>query len=153
MYEISRQNWGFWVRYEGQVVAGLISADHRPDGVEFVTPDEFSLQVAVMDRPKDYVIASHLHLPVERALTGTQEVLVVKSGELRADLYSETQDYLCSIICRKGDVLILNSGGHGFFATSDCLFVEVKQGPYVAQKDKEVFPGIHNSVEVVKVVN
>lgn len=152
-YELSQEDWGFWVLHQGEPIAGLIRGDHEPSGVEFVTPNDFRLQVAVMNRPFGYVIPSHVHLPVERALTGTQEVLIIKRGELRADLYTSERAYLCSVVCRKDDVLILNSGGHGFEATSDCLFFEVKQGPYVAEKDKEIFPGVPEHGIQQKVVN
>jgi hypothetical protein len=104
-----------------------------------VTPDEFGLQVAVMERPKGYSIPAHEHLPVPRATVGTQEVLLIRQGTLRADLFSSERDYLASVQLSAGDAIILNSGGHGFFASEDCLFLEVKQGPYVEGKDKVIF--------------
>lgn len=152
-YEVIQENWGIWVMHEGVQVAGLISGRHKPEGVEFVTPNDFRLQVAVMNRPSGYEIPSHVHLPVERALTGTQEVLIIKSGSLRADLYTAEREYLCSVLCGSDDVLILNSGGHGFVASEDCLFIEVKQGPYVAEKDKELFDSVSQSPENIKVIN
>jgi hypothetical protein len=69
---------------------------------------------------------------------GTQEVLIIRQGALRADLFSEDRQYLASVDLGPGDAIVLNSGGHGFFASEDCLFIEVKQGPYVEGKDKEI---------------
>jgi hypothetical protein len=92
-----------------------------------------------MERTRGYSIPSHEHLPVPRATVGTQEVLLIRQGTLRADLYSPDRDYLASIELNAGDAIILNSGGHGFYASEDCLFIEVKQGPYVEGKDKVIF--------------
>lgn len=137
--EIIKVSWGFWVNYDSATLAGVIRSGYRPRGPAFVTPNEFGLQVAVMERPKGYSIPSHEHLPVPRATVGTQEVLLIRQGTLRADLFSESREYLASVELGPGDAIILNSGGHGFFASEDCLFIEVKQGPFVEGKDKEVF--------------
>ncbi len=136
---LSQTPWGFWLNLNDTVIAGVIRADFRPGSASFVTPEEFGLQVAVMERPKGYSIPSHEHLPVPRATVGTQEVLLIRQGTLRADLFSPERDYLASVELNAGDAIILNSGGHGFFASEDCLFLEVKQGPFVEGKDKEIF--------------
>ena len=119
-------------------MAGVIRSEFKPNDLEFVTPNDFGLQVAVMNRPAGYEIPSHEHIPVDRALVGTQEVLLIRAGQLRADLYDK-RAYVGSIRLGPGDTIILNSGGHGFVASEDCLFVEVKQGPYVEGRDKEIF--------------
>ena len=142
MHNLIRESWGFWIENDGEIVAGVIRASFHPSGVEFVTPNDFGLQVAVMSRETGYEIPSHSHLPVPRALVGTKEVLLIRAGILRADLYSSSEEYLCSVELEVGDLIILNSGGHGFVASSDCLFVEVKQGPFVEGKDKTLIPSI-----------
>lgn len=135
--------WGYWIRKGSQDLAGVVRATFDPKGAEFVSPPSHSLQVAIMRRHSDYEIPSHEHLPVGRATVGTQEVLIIKSGILRVDLYY-SRSYVGSLQVRAGEVLILVSGGHGFVAVEDCTFVEVKQGPYVAAKDKEIFPSAVN---------
>lgn len=149
----AREDWGFWVLHGGKTIAGVIRASYSPESVSFVTPDTFGLQVAVMSRPAGYQIPAHFHLPVPRDLVGTQEVLLIRRGKLRADLFDEGQEYLGSVELGQGDVIILNSGGHGFQASEDCLFIEVKQGPYVPGKDKEVFEssvGVTLEPEVIR---
>ena len=144
----SETPWGFWIESPSGVLAGVIRANFVPKSVEFVTPNDFGLQVAVMNRPAAYEIPSHDHLPVDRALVGTQEVLLIRSGQLRADLY-DNRDYIGSVRLCAGDTIVLNSGGHGFVASEDCLFVEVKQGPYVEGRDKEIFvSSLHAGQEV-----
>lgn len=132
-------NWGFWVSQGETQIAAIVRASYRPSGAAFVTPDSFGLQVAVMNRSKGHKIPSHHHLPVPRSLVGTQEVLLIRQGVLRADLFDDEAQYLGSVELFEGDMIVLNSGGHGFEASEDCLFVEVKQGPFVEGHDKVVF--------------
>jgi hypothetical protein len=145
-------SWGFWVLSEGNVIAGVVSPSFVPKGPCFVTPPEFGLQVAVMERPAFHRIPSHFHLPVPRSLVGTQEVILVRQGKLRSDLFDDDSKYLGSVILGPGELLILNSGGHGFEATEDCLFIEVKQGPYVEGKDKEIFPNTVGSETPIRLI-
>jgi hypothetical protein len=131
--------WGFWVIYESIVLAGVVRERFDEEGVSFVTPNEFSLQVAVMKRSKGHKIPSHFHPPVQRAIEGTQEVLIINRGKLRADLFNRSNEYVVSVELFSGDMLILYSGGHGFLASEDCKFFEVKQGPFIEGADKEIF--------------
>ena len=47
-----------------------------------------------MSRPKDYVIAPHVHKPVLREVHYTKEVLFIKSGLVSVDFYDEEQKYI-----------------------------------------------------------
>ena len=131
--------WGFWVSNNDAYLAGVVRSSFAPHGAAFITPDSFGLQLAVMDRPKGHKVPSHHHLPVPRSLVGTQEVLLIRRGSLRADLFDDEANYLGSVELLEGDMIVLNSGGHGFEASEDCLFVEVKQGPFVEGHDKVIF--------------
>jgi hypothetical protein len=152
MQQKKTTDWGFWVETESLTLAGVIRANYRPGGPGFVTPNEFGLQVAVMERPQGYSIPSHEHLPVPRATVGTQEVLLIRQGTLRADLFDTQRQYVGSVELRAGDAIILNTGGHGFFASDDCLFIEVKQGPYVEGKDKEIFSNSVGSETPIRLI-
>jgi hypothetical protein len=69
-------------------------------------------------------------------------VIILKQGKLRVDFYDNKKEYLESYILKAGDVMLLESGGHGFVALEDIEMVEVKQGPYVEDMDKDRFDGI-----------
>lgn len=121
------------------LLALVINYEQHGPGVHFVTPNELQQQVAVMKRPKGEEIAAHSHLPVPRSVKGTQEVLIILDGAIRADIYDDNREFVQSETLTGGDVIVLVSGGHGFTILEDCEFIEVKQGPYVPGKDKEVF--------------
>ena len=129
---------------KNKTLAYLIRNDHKCDGIDFITPDDYSQQVAYMHHPAGKVIAAHVHNPVHRSVLFTQEVLFIKKGKLRVDFYDEYEDYLESRILNPGDVLLLVSGGHGFKALEELEMIEVKQGPYAGDNDKTRFQGIED---------
>lgn len=135
--------------HESKLLSVIIRAYYKSDGIEFFTPDDFSQQLAYMNRPKDYVIPPHVHNPVQRDVHFTQEVLVIKSGKVRVDFYDDNKNYLESKILLQGDVILLAYGGHGFEMLEDSEIIEVKQGPYTGEMDKIRFEPIKkNQLEI-----
>ena len=123
----------------GLRLALLVRHQFVPTGVQFISNDQDTQQLAFMRRPKGEYISAHSHLPFPREIVGTSEVLVMRSGSMRVDLFDTTRTYFGSVILREGDVIVLMNGGHGFELLEDADFIEVKQGPYVDGKDKEKF--------------
>ncbi len=131
------------------ILAVIIRTDFNSKGIEFFTPDNFSQQLGYMNRPKGYVIEPHRHNLVSREVVQTQEVLFVKSGKVRVDFYNDAQQYIESRILIQGDVILLAAGGHGFEMLEASEMIEVKQGPYIGEKDKVRFdPTTNPKVEV-----
>ncbi|MDQ0967607.1 mannose-6-phosphate isomerase-like protein (cupin superfamily) [Flavobacterium sp. W4I14] len=127
------------INYQSQLLAIIIKAHYKKEGIEFFTPSDFSQQLGYMNRPKGYIIDPHVHNLVERKVTLTQEVLYVKSGKIRVDFYNDEQTYLESRIIETGDVILLASGGHGFEILENAEMIEIKQGPYCEEEDKVKF--------------
>ena len=140
------------IKKKDKVLAMIIRDDYISDGVDFITPDDFSQQIAYMHHPAGRVIDAHVHNMVHRNVVLTQEVLFIKSGKLRVDLYDDYKDYLESVILERGDAILLVSGGHGFTVLEEVEMIEVKQGPYSGDKDKVRFNGIMDDEVIVKVV-
>lgn len=122
------------VTFDGQVAAIIVRNEFRPDGIQFVTPDDFSQQLGYMRRPSGYQIQPHIHLHVDRKATLTQEVLYVRRGRVRVDFYREDESYVDSREIATGDVILLSRGGHGFEMLEETELIEVKQGPYLDDK-------------------
>lgn len=133
-----------------QQLAIIIKSSYSSEGIQFFTPDDFSQQLAYMNRPKNYIIPPHVHNAVQRDVHFTQEVLVVRSGKVRVDFYDDNKNYLESSILEKGDVILLAYGGHGFIMLEDSEIIEVKQGPYAGEIDKIRFEPILNEEVVIK---
>lgn len=127
------------IRNGEELLAIIIRQDHDKEGIQFLTPGDFSQQLAYMHHPAGHVIAPHFHNRVVRTIHYTQEVLVIKKGKLRVDFYNENKVHTKSTILSDGDIILLCSGGHGFEVLEEVSMVEIKQGPYVGENDKVRF--------------
>lgn len=132
------------VKKKEKLLAMIIRNDYICDGVDFITPNEYSQQMAYMHHPAGKTIDAHVHNLVHRNVVMTQEVLFIKKGILRVDFYDEYEDYLESKSLCAGDIILLVSGGHGFQVLEEVEMVEVKQGPYAGENDKKRFEGIED---------
>lgn len=130
------------VKKKNKLLAMIIRNDYDCDGVDFITPNEYSQQLAYMHHPAGRSIDAHVHNLVHRNVVMTQEVLFIKKGVLRVDFYDEYEDYLESRNLHAGDIILLVSGGHGFKVLEEVEMIEVKQGPYAGENDKKRFVGI-----------
>jgi hypothetical protein len=131
-----------YINYKKSIFAIIIRRDFQKEGIEFFTPDSFSQQVAYMKRGFEYRIEPHVHKIVNRDISVTQEVLLIKSGKVRVDFYSNGKKYIESRILLQGDVILLADGGHGFKMLEESEIIEVKQGPYAGDMDKERFNSV-----------
>ena len=130
------------VKQADQIIAIIIRSAYTKEGVSFFSPDDFSQQLAYMKHPPGKIIQTHVHNPVPRAVFYTQEVLIMKKGRLRVDLYDGQQVYIASYVLEAGDLILLASGGHGFEVLEAVEMIEVKQGPYMGPDEKTRFSGI-----------
>jgi hypothetical protein len=127
------------VSHQGKLLCLVVRKSPSPEKTTFFTAGECNLQVGKIVYSKNSIIPRHDHKPVERHVSGTSEVLVVEKGRMIADIYTEQRELHSSHEMAEGDVIILLAGGHGFRLLEDTILVEVKQGPYSAQQDKERF--------------
>jgi len=121
------------------ILAIIVRARFRTEGIAFLTPPSFSQQLAYMSRPAGHVIEPHVHNPVSREVHFTLEVLFVRKGVVKVDFYTSARAYVESRRLLAGDVILLASGGHGFEMLEDAEMIEVKQGPYAGEHDKTRF--------------
>ena len=88
-----------------------------------------------------------MHKPVLRNVKYTQETLFIKKGRVKINFYDENKQYLNTRELKSGDVILLVSGGHDFTMLEDTEMIEVKQGPYAGNGDKERFEGIGHGTD------
>ena len=81
----------------------------------------------------------HFHLPLERALTDTLELLHIDSGQCQLDLFNLDKQPIYRTTLENGDTVVLLRGGHALIMTDRTRIVEVKQGPYLGPAKDKVF--------------
>ena len=127
------------VKFNGELYAIILSHRFDKAGLHFLTPNEFTQQLAYIHHPAGKVIQPHIHNPIPRTVEYSCEVLFVKKGRVRVDFFDNQQLYLESRILETNDTILLMKGGHGFEALDDLEMIEAKQGPYAGEKDKVKF--------------
>lgn len=138
-----------YVNHNGQVLAIIIRRNYHGDGIQFLTDRDYSQQLAYMHHPKGKIIEAHVHNFESRKVVHTQEVLVIRKGVLRVDFYTSGCEYIESCIMKEGDVILLASGGHGFKVLEEVEMIEIKQGPYLGEKDKTRFEGVNEEKIII----
>jgi hypothetical protein len=131
VYEVKDSN--------GELIALHIKGDVLPKGIKFFTGAEMPIQVAQMSHPGGHLIRPHVHNKRETVITSTSEVLVIKSGKLKAIFYSNEKIFIESRVLEENDIAVIVSGGHSFEVLEQCHFIEVKQGPFDLTNDKTLF--------------
>ena len=129
------------INHKGIVIAIIVRKGYCKEGIEFLTPNDYSLQLGHMMRPVGYEVIPHTHNPVRRETYGTQEALFIKSGVVRIDFYSFEREYLESRELSEGDIILLAGAGHGIKVLEAATIVEVKNGPFIEGADKGRFEG------------
>ena len=117
-------------------------AHQKKRGISFFTGNDSNQQIGFMNHPKNYLIKPHKHLKRETKIFVTSEVIILQKGKLRVDFYDPKKKYLFSIIIKKNQIIMLVHGAHGFKVLEPVKMLEIKQGPFVNNKDKIKFDKI-----------
>ncbi|PKP62176.1 hypothetical protein CVT91_00220 [Candidatus Atribacteria bacterium HGW-Atribacteria-1] len=145
MKKIKKQKVYEEIKHKGKLIAIILRSDFSADKSVFFGQPEFSQQLGYIKYGKNGVIKAHCHKEAHRKIVLTQEVLFIKKGMVEVNFYSEKQNFLTYRIVKKGDIVFLCSGGHGFRMLKDSEMIEVKQGPYSGRdSDKILFEGVEN---------
>jgi len=125
---------------DGDLILAIIIRDADwEEGLNFVSSDYDYQQVGIWGYDKGQSLNPHIHLTQPREVLRTQEVVFVKNGRIRANIYTEREKILKSVELEKGDTIILLKGGHGYeILENNTKVLEVKNGPYLgADRDRK----------------
>ena len=89
------------------------------EGLSFFSDDDDYIQVGTWgyDSPKE--LLAHTHNEVHRDVAWTQEVIFIKKGSIKAEIYDLSNKKIKDIICNVGDIIVLLRGAHGYHILED----------------------------------
>ncbi len=123
---------------DGRTIALLVRSGLDVEGVNFVSPADYLLQVGVLNHRGGTEIQPHFHRERQIRIDRVMELVYVEAGKVIADLYAEGDRPFKSVELTAGDAILFVDGGHGFRVLEDAKMIEVKQGPYLGKDvDKE----------------
>jgi hypothetical protein len=124
---------------DGKVLAYLLRGGVEPRKTTFPVPADVPLQVGFVVYPAGGEVARHEHVPIERHIDRTCEVLIIRSGSCEIDLYDRERHFVATRALEPNDVILLVEGGHGLRMNADTVLLELKQGPYTGLAEKKRF--------------
>jgi len=117
----------------------ISKANVNPEQTSFLTSDESNVQVGYIVYSKGKEIRRHKHIDIQRTIQGTSEVLIVRKGRCEISIYNDNNELVAQRQLNRSDVVIILAGGHGFKMNEDTILLEIKQGPYFGDNEKEYF--------------
>lgn len=138
------------IEHNGVELGAIVRSTYHNSGIGFFSEENDGLQLGYMNRPDGHVIVPHTHNKIKREVYYTEEILFIRSGEVRVDFYDDNQQYIESHMVHSGDIVILKGGGHGFKVLERADIFEVKQGPYLGTQDKVRFEPIADEDAIIK---
>jgi len=123
---------------EGEIIALIIKKQHV-ESINFVTPENFPLQLGISKYKKDSTIKPHIHKKIKRVIEITQEMVYIEKGKVSIDFYDNDGRIISSETLESGDIVFFAQGGHGFKIIEDTKIIEVKQGPYFGVESEKTF--------------
>jgi len=128
------------IRYGSKTVARIIGAEELDGPFKFFTKDEDNLQISRWNHPKSYKCKPHVHNRINRTIDLVNEVIIVRSGELKVTFFTMSGKPFAEKILREGDICHCMECGHGYeILTEDTKVLEIKNGPFMGDDnyDKE----------------
>lgn len=121
------------VKDGSSILARYIPAeDAWSNGLNFFSDDSEFVQVGSWVYQAQKELLAHTHNHLDKVAGWTQEVLYIRKGKIRANIYNSAELKVSEIVASEGDVLILLAGGHGYSILEDGTQVlEIKNGPYL----------------------
>jgi cupin fold WbuC family metalloprotein len=111
--------------------------DFEVGKIKFLTNIDSSQQIGIMHRASGYKIKPHKHNFIQRVISITQEVLIIKKGKCKISIFDDNDSFISEIVVSAGDIIFLAMGGHGIEVIEDVSIIEIKQGPYLKENDKK----------------
>lgn len=128
------------IKSKGRIIAIVFRKSLRAKGVKFLTPDDYTLQLGLLEHPKGTVLKDHRHnTKIKYHVDTTQEFLYVEKGKVKVRFFDDDWDLVAEEILRAGDFMLHVSGGHGFEVLEKCRMIEIKQGPYPGEKMAKIY--------------
>lgn len=123
---------------DNKIVAKVFKYKNKKiKGIKFFTNSKLNLQVGLMGHSQNHIIKPHFHINRKKIIKQMSELLIIFSGQLKVFFYKKNKLRAKSITINKKDMILLISGGHGFKVLKKLEMLEIKQGPFLGDKDKK----------------
>ena len=108
----------------------------KKNSINFLTSPGDEFQLAKISREKNHKIKPHYHPKRLKKIYMTSEVLIILKGRIKVNFFNDKLKFIKSKIVKSGQLITFFAGGHGFEFLTRTNMIEIKQGPYKKNLDK-----------------
>ncbi len=126
------------IKYKKKIYAIIIKSKFKKKGIHFFTKNEDAFQLGHINYKTNHKIIPHYHPNKKKVVNTTSEALIIKKGIIKVNFFDEKNQtkIFKSKILKKGDIILILRGGHGFDIIKTVEMVEIKQGPFSIKNSK-----------------
>lgn len=119
-----------------KILATIFSKNVKTESINFLTPDDFDLQVGLIQHKNGKQVPLHFHNRIKRETDSMNEILYIEKGQVDVIITDQSWSVKKEITLTGGDMIMFIDGGHSVYCHPDARIWEIKQGPYVGDKAK-----------------
>ncbi len=120
------------ITHKKKIYAIIIRSKFKKRGIHFFTENKDTFQLGYINYKTNHQIIPHYHPNKKKIVNTTTEALIIKRGIIKVNFFDEKKKkkYFKSKILKKGDIILILRGGHGFTVIKNVEMFEIKQGPF-----------------------
>ena len=126
------------IRDGKKLLAIFYSKKLRADGVRFLTPLHFPLQIGLLEHKHGKKVDLHRHPDLRYRVNTTQEMLYIEKGSADVAVTNNRWKVIGELTLTKGDFILFVAGAHSVNIAQGSRIIEVKQGPYPGDKRAKI---------------
>lgn len=128
------------IKFNEEIIARVFTKHTESVGVKFLTPQNYTLQLGLLEHPTGKIIKDHIHRQdIKYKVDTTQEFLYIEKGRVSISLYSKKWNFIKKVTLIKSDFILFVSGGHGLKILNKARILEIKQGPYPGDGKAKIY--------------
>ena len=128
-----------YIKHNNRIIAIVIPNKLKlNEKIHFLTKNSEEFQIAVMNRSTKDLVKPHFHPKQKRILNFTSELILILKGKVKINFFASLtkKKKINSKILKTGDAVCFLNCGHSLEFIVKTKILEVKQGPYINNKDK-----------------
>ncbi len=123
-----------YIEHGGERHAVVVRANYKNKQVDFFTDNDNEFQMGMFTRSAGYQVAPHKHVCSSFQISSVQEYILIKSGKLRMEFFTDDGVKIDEVTLTTGDSVLTMTGGHSITFLEETSILEIKQGPYSENK-------------------
>lgn len=127
------------IRDGKKIIAIFFPKNLLVQGLRFLTPQSYPLQIGLHDHKKGKFVPAHFHPHLKYKVVNTQEFLYVEKGAVKMKIFNAAWKKKADLRLTAGDSILIVDAGHEVDLRPGCRVIEVKQGPYPGDRKAKIF--------------